>query len=85
MTCQTAACRWRWCPGCGRERRLARGGTVMGAHNRWGPATAAMVRCEGGGQPPCPNGHVQPAIEDVHAEPAAGPKALPARSDPGAA
>jgi hypothetical protein len=61
MTCQTAACRWAWCPGCGRERRVARGGLVMRAHNRWDPATGVMVACEGSGQPPRLNGRSQAA------------------------
>jgi hypothetical protein len=45
MTCQMAACRWAWCPGCGKERRLARSREVMRAHNRWNPVTCAMVAC----------------------------------------
>jgi hypothetical protein len=61
MTCQMAACRWAWCPGCGKERRMARGREVMRAHNRWDPATCAMVACEGSDQPPRRNGHSQPA------------------------
>ena len=85
MTFQMAACRWRWCPGCGRERALTRSGTVMGAHNWWDPASAAMVWCEGSSQLPHLNRHTQPAIEDVHAEPAARHKALPTRPDAGAA
>jgi hypothetical protein len=59
MTCQMAGCRWAWCPGCGRERRLARNPQVMRAHNRWDPATRAMVVCEGSGQLPRLNGHSQ--------------------------
>jgi hypothetical protein len=85
MTRQVTACRWRWCPRCGRERRLARGGTVMGTHNRWDPATAAMVWCEGSGQPPRLNGHARPAVEEAHSQSAAGPKGLPTRPDAGAA
>jgi hypothetical protein len=61
MTCQMAACRWAWCPGCGRERRLARGREMMRAHNRWDPANGVMVACEGSGQPPRRNGHSQAA------------------------
>jgi hypothetical protein len=59
MTCQTAACRWAWCPGCGKERRLARGREAMRAHNRWDPAACAMVPCGGSGQLPRRNGHAQ--------------------------
>jgi hypothetical protein len=61
MTCQMAACRWVWCPGCGKERRLARGREVMRAHNRWDPAVCAMVACGGSGQRPRRNGHSQAA------------------------
>jgi hypothetical protein len=71
MTCQMAACRWAWCPGCGKERRLARGRRVMRAHNRWDLATCAMVACEGSGQPPRLNGHAQ-AAPDSQAQRAAG-------------
>ena len=52
MTCQAANRWWRQCAGCGRERRLARGGTVMRDHNRWDPAAGAMVPCEGSGLEP---------------------------------
>jgi hypothetical protein len=52
MTCQKARCWWRLCPGCGRERRLARDGEVMCQHNRWEPALRVMVACEGSGQEP---------------------------------
>lgn len=68
MTCQTAACRWAWCPGCGKERRLACNGQVMRAHNRWDPATRAMVACEGSGQPPRLNGDPQAAAANGHAQ-----------------
>lgn len=61
MTGQAANRWWRQCPGCGRERRLARGGTVMGDHNRWDSAAWAMVSCEGSGQAPAP--HDVPAGE----------------------
>ena len=44
--------RWRQCPGCGRERRLAPGRAVMCRHNRWDSATWSMAPCEGSGQPP---------------------------------
>ena len=54
MTCQAANRRWRQCAGCGRERRLARGGAVMCDHNRWEPAAGAMVACEGSGREPAP-------------------------------
>jgi hypothetical protein len=83
MTCQMAACRWAWCPGCGRERRLARGRGVMRAHNRWDPVTCAMVACEGSGQPPRLNGHAQ-AARDSQAQRPAGDAAA-ARSREGAA
>jgi hypothetical protein len=59
MTCQMAACWWAWCPGCGKERRLARGRQVMRTHNRWDPSARVMVACEGSGQPPRLNGHGQ--------------------------
>jgi hypothetical protein len=72
MARQTTACRWCWCPGCGRERHLARGRTVMRGHNRWAPATRAMVWCEGSGQPPRLNGHTQPVAEDVPTQRAGG-------------
>jgi phage terminase large subunit GpA-like protein len=52
MTCQRMRCWWRQCPGCGRERRLARDGKVMCQHNRWEPALRVMVPCEGSGQEP---------------------------------
>ncbi len=61
MTRQAASSRWRQCPGCGRERRLAVGGTVMREHNRWDPATWSMVRCEGSGREPAP----QPARDSA--------------------
>ena len=61
MTRQAANGWWRQCPGCGRERRLARGGTVMCDHNRWDSAAWAMVPCEGSGQAPAP--HDAPAGE----------------------
>ena len=54
MSRQAANRWWRQCPGCGRERRLARGGTVMCDHNRWDSAAWAMVPCEGSGQAPGP-------------------------------
>jgi hypothetical protein len=47
--------RWGLCPGCGRERRLARGGAVLCGHNRWDSAAWAMVPCEGSGRPPHPH------------------------------
>ena len=56
MTCQRTRCRWRWCPGCGRERRLARDGAVLCQHNRWDPVARAMVPCKGSGQQPVPGG-----------------------------
>jgi len=52
MSCQPENSRWRHCAGCGRERRLAPGGTVMCDHNRWDAAVRAMVPCEGSGQHP---------------------------------
>ncbi len=54
MASQPEDCRWGWCAGCGRERRLARAGGVMRPHRRWDPATAAMVWCEGSARPPFP-------------------------------
>ncbi len=51
MRCQNKVGRWRQCPGCGRERRLAPGRAVMCGHNRWDSATWSMVPCEGSGQP----------------------------------
>lgn len=48
---RSAPAPWGWCGGCGRERRLATGGVMCG-HNRWDPATRAMVACEGSGQEP---------------------------------
>jgi hypothetical protein len=72
MTPQTAACWWCWCPGCGRERRLARGGAVVRGHNRWDPATRAMVWCEGSGQRPRLNGLTQLVAEDVPTQDAGG-------------
>jgi hypothetical protein len=56
MTCQATTCGWRQCAGCGRERRLSRGGAVLCDHNRWDPASGGMVRCEGSGQEPGPYG-----------------------------
>ena len=55
MSCQQVDSRWRPCAGCGRERRLAPGSTVMCDHNRWDAATWAMVPCEGSGQRPQPD------------------------------
>lgn len=52
MTCQRTRCWWRRCPGCGRERRLARDRKVMCQHNRWEPALRVMVPCEGSGREP---------------------------------
>lgn len=58
MTCERTRCRWRLCPGCGRERRLARDGKVLCQHNRWERALWAMVPCGGSGQEPIPDsGH----------------------------
>jgi hypothetical protein len=59
MSRQAANRWWRQCPGCGRERRLAPGGTVMCDHNRWDSTAWAMVPCEGSGQ--------TPALRDVRA------------------
>jgi hypothetical protein len=70
MTCQMEACR-AWCPGCSKEWRLACGRWVMRAHNRWYPATYAMVACEGSGQPQRLTGHPQ-AARDSPAQRAAG-------------
>jgi hypothetical protein len=56
MCCQSTSGRWRHCPGCGRERRLAPGRAVMAGHNRWDSAAWAMVRCEGSQQLPRPAG-----------------------------
>jgi len=61
MSRQAANRWWRQCPGCGRERRLARGGTKMCDHSRWDSAAWAMVPCEGSGQAPAP--HDAPAGE----------------------
>ena len=55
MSCQQDNRGWRQCGGCGRERRLAPGGTVMCDHNRWDAATWVMVPCEGSGQRPQPD------------------------------
>jgi hypothetical protein len=44
---------WQVCAGCGRERRLARGG-LMAAHRRWDPRIRQMMPCPGGGQLPVP-------------------------------
>ena len=52
MSCEQENSRWRHCAGCGRERRLAPGRTVMCDHNRWDAAVRAMVPCEGSGQHP---------------------------------
>ena len=52
MSRQQENSRWRQCAGCGRERRLAPGGTVICDHNRWDAAVRAMVPCEGSGQGP---------------------------------
>ena len=41
--------------------RLARGGEIMRAHNRWDLAACAMVACGGSGQPPRLTGHAQAA------------------------
>jgi hypothetical protein len=68
MTCQMGTCWWAWCPGCGKERRLARGGQVMHTHNRWDPSARVMVACEGSGQPPLLNGHAQTATGNGHAQ-----------------
>ena len=54
MTGRDMVRRWRLCPGCGRERRLAPGTAVMCPHNRWDSAAWAMVACEGSGEPPGP-------------------------------
>ena len=83
MTCQTATCRWAWCPGCGRERRLTRKGLVMRAHNRWDPTAGVMVGCEGSGQPPRLTGYAQ-AVRESPALQAAGDDAA-ARPREGAA
>ncbi len=74
MTCQASSRWWRQCPGCGRERRLARGGTVMCDHNRWDSAAWAMVPCEGSGQ-----------AAALHGAPAGGGDQLGARQLPGLA
>ena len=66
MTCQAATCRWRECAGCGRERRLARDGSVLCDHNRWDPASGAMVACEGSGQAPSPHGAPAMACDHAH-------------------
>jgi len=55
MSCQQENSRWRQCADCGRERRLAPGGTVICNHNRWDAAVRAMVPCEGSGQHPQPD------------------------------
>src|SRR5215469_13571147 len=52
MTCRRTRCWWRLCPGCGRERRLARDRRVMCQHNRWDSLVWAMVPCQGSGQEP---------------------------------
>ena len=79
MTCQRTRCWWRWCPGCGRERRLARNGKVMCQHNRWEPALRAMVPCGGSGQEPV----AQDTPGDVGPAPVRGGEAGPV--SPGAA
>jgi hypothetical protein len=64
MTRQGANRWWRQCPGCGRGRRLAQGGTVSD-HNRWDCAVWAMVPCEGSGQPPAPHSSPDKAGEQL--------------------
>ena len=86
MTCHAATCRWRQCPGCGRDRRLAGDGKVMRDHNRWDPAIGAMVLCEGSGQEPRPHDHSEKADDHPYAQRDAGRGAPPvARPDEGAA
>jgi hypothetical protein len=86
MTCQRTRCRWRWCPGCGRERRLARDRTVMCQHNRWDPAAGAMVPCEGSGQQPSPYDAPGGAVGYMPAEADMAGPAVPGarRPDPAA-
>ena len=60
MTCQSNDLPVAPGPGCGRERRLAPDGDVLCGHNRWDPATGAMVACEGSGQ--APSTHSAPAM-----------------------
>lgn len=81
MTCQMAACRWAWCPGCGKERRLARGREVMRPHNRWDPAICAMVACEGSGQLARRNGHAHAAAGTGRLEQTAGDAAAAQRGE----
>jgi hypothetical protein len=56
MSCEQENSRWRHCAGCGRERRLAPGRTVMCDHNRWDATVRAMVPCGGSGRHPLPDG-----------------------------
>jgi hypothetical protein len=72
MCCDRNACWWRVCAGCGRERRLARGGEVLCGHNRWDPAIWRMVPCEGSGQPPQVPPTVPGEISLVHIAPMTG-------------
>ena len=74
MTRRKIGSRWRVCPGCGHERRLAPDGRVMCRHNRWEPAVRAMVPCEGSGHEP---GSDSPPA-DTHARPTL-PDVVPAR------
>jgi hypothetical protein len=73
MTCRRTRCWWRLCPGCGRERRLARDRRVMCQHNRWDSVTWAMVPCEGSGREPVSDdamggANSAPAVADMTAE-----------------
>jgi hypothetical protein len=77
MTCRRTRCWWRLCPGCGRERRLARDRRVMCQHNRWDSVTWAMVPCEGSGQEPVSDdatggANSAPAVADTTATSALG-------------
>jgi hypothetical protein len=73
MCSQNSSGRWRLCPGCGRERRLAAGRIVMCDHNRWDSIAWAMAPCEGSGQAPRPAGRPS----------AGGARVMAAEEEPG--
>ena len=77
MTCRRTRCWWRLCPGCGRERRLARDRRVMCQHNRWDSLVWAMVPCQGSGREPVSDdatggANSAPAVADTTATSALG-------------
>ena len=73
MTCQRTRCWWRQCPGCGRERRLARDGKVMCQHNRWEPALGRWCRVRAAAR--------NPSLRTRRATPAPRPRGRRGGSD----